>query len=420
MKKILVFPCGTEIGLAIYRSFKYSSYFKIYGASSIPDHGRFVYQNYIEQIPFIDSDDFIVEINKIIDQYKIDILFPAHDSVVLKCAKFAEQLHCKILSSPLQTCEIARSKLLTYKFFHDKISVPEVYNLSNLPNKFPLFLKPEIGQGAKGCIKACNKQDIVNALKKDPSLLILEYLPGKEYTIDCFTDYSGNLVYCQGRERARILNGISANTFSVNNKYFKLIAEKINNSLPLRGAWFFQVKENSNGILSLLEFAPRIAGTMEFNRLQGVNLPLIWCFAALGYQVKILKNNYQIQLDRALSNSYKILLDYDEIYTDFDDCLVTNNSINYKIIAFLYKQINLGKKITLITKHDGQIAPTLKKYRISEIFDEIIHLKRSDNKYCFIKNTKSIFIDDSFAEREEVSKKLGINVFSPDMIDDLL
>jgi hypothetical protein len=56
------------------------------------------------------------------------------------------------------------------------------------------------------------------------------------------------------------------------------LANKINKKLHFRGVWFFQVKENINGDLSLLEIAPRVAGTMALSRLKGVNLPLMSLF----------------------------------------------------------------------------------------------------------------------------------------------
>ena len=42
MKNILVFPCGSEIALEIYRSLRYSTHFKLIGANSLDDHGKFV------------------------------------------------------------------------------------------------------------------------------------------------------------------------------------------------------------------------------------------------------------------------------------------------------------------------------------------------------------------------------------------
>jgi len=64
--------------------------------------------------------------------------------------------------------------------------------------------------------------------------------------------------------------------------------------------WFFQVKENKEGELALLEVAPRVAGTMSMSRMLGVNLPLLSLFSFMGYEVNILKNNFGIEVDRSL------------------------------------------------------------------------------------------------------------------------
>lgn len=78
---------------------------------------------------------------------------------------------------------------------------------------------------------------------------------------------------------------------------------------------------------------------------------------------------------------------------------------------------NAGKKIHLITKHDGDLLASLDDFKICHgIFDEIIHIKKSDDKADYINNVSSIFIDDSFNERRNVSRKLGIPSFSVDVV----
>ena len=75
-KNILIFPCGSEIGLEINRALANDIHFEMFGASSLPDHGKFVYKNYIEDVPFVDKANFIDGINKICEKYKIDYIFP--------------------------------------------------------------------------------------------------------------------------------------------------------------------------------------------------------------------------------------------------------------------------------------------------------------------------------------------------------
>jgi hypothetical protein len=53
MKKILVFPCGSEIALEVHRALKDQKDIELIGASSVDDHGKFVFDNYIGGIPMI-------------------------------------------------------------------------------------------------------------------------------------------------------------------------------------------------------------------------------------------------------------------------------------------------------------------------------------------------------------------------------
>lgn len=419
MKRVLVFPCGSEIGLEIYRSLKYSKEFELYGGNSVEDHGMYVYENYISDIPFVDDEQFVEKINEIIKKYNIDYIIPAHDSVVLKLAQNSELVNAKIVTSDKYTCEICRSKKKTYEKFSGIIPIPKMYNKSEIRDSdFPLFLKPDVGQGSKGTKKVNSVIELESNYEQDK--LILEYLPGKEYTIDCFTSYDGRLLYCNGRERKRISNGISVNTVEVINKTFEELANKINDTLCFSGAWFFQVKERINGELVLMEIAPRIAGTMELQRAYGINLPLVSLYNADEKDIALIKNKYNVILDRALESKFKLSYEYKNVYIDLDDTLIVNDEVNYMVVAFLYKCLNENKKIFLITRHRVDPIETLNKYKIYNLFDKIIHIGKDDNKSQYIEGKDSIFIDDSFSERKEVYDNKNIPVFDVNMIDVLL
>ena len=420
MKNVLVFPCGSEIGLEINRSLAYSKHFTLYGGNSVDDHGRFVYQNYISGIPFVDKANFIKEINKIVELHKIDFIIPAHDSVLLKMAENQGLIKAVVVTSCVETCEICRSKKKTYDFFNNIIPTPIIYNIEQKIN-FPVFLKPEVGQGTKGVYKANTKKEIDFYFRKDPTLLILEFLPGKEYTVDCFTDKNGNLLFAEGRARRRISNGISVNSKPIKNFSFQRFARIINEKLSFRGAWFYQVKERSNGEIVLMEIAPRIAGTMALYRVLGINFVQLSLFDRMGEDISILKNKFDIEIDRALFARFSFKKHFSYIYIDLDDTIICDNKINTDVIKFLYQAKNMGKKIILLSKHKEDIKKTLSKFAISDLlFDKIISIKENQNKVNYIKKINSIFIDDSFDERKAVFDELNIPVFSLDSIEALL
>jgi predicted ATP-grasp superfamily ATP-dependent carboligase len=422
-KNILVFPCGSEIGLEIHKSLAYSTHFNLIGASSVDDHGKYVYRQYIGGFPSVDASNFTAKLNEAVKKYEIDFLFPAHDSVLLKLAqdKAAGQLACEVVTSPVATCEVARMKSKTYEALGKEVPVPRSYSPKELTkNDFPVFLKPDVGQGSKGTQLAKDFAEVEFYLKKDPTLIILEYLPGKEYTVDCFTDKHGKLVFCAGRERIRISNGISVHAVNVKNDQFRSFADKINKKLKFKGVWFFQVKERESGELVLMEIAPRVAGTMGLVRCKGVNLVLLSLFDALGYDIEIFENDYGIVIDRALQNRYKIDIKYSHVYLDFDDLVVIENNINPAVMAFVFQCLNKGTKVHLLTRHKSDIDASLKKYRLSGIFDKQILVKQGEEKCDFIKEERAIFIDDSFAERQKVHKSCQIPTFDSHMLEALM
>ena len=181
------------------------------------------------------------------------------------------------------------------------------------------------------------------------------------------------------------------------------------------------MKEDKNHIPKLLEVAARLGGSSSLCRAKGVNFPMLTLFDAFGYDVEVNENNYKVELDRALSNKYKIEnFFYSTIYIDYDDCILLENKINHQIISFLFKALNENKNIVLITRHSGDLIESLNKYKISNLFDTIHHLKNNEKKSLFIDCKNSIFIDDSFKERNDISKTHNIPVFSPNMIEVLL
>jgi hypothetical protein len=422
-KNILVFPCGSEIGLDIYSSVCYSTYFHLIGGSSVDDHGKFVYEDYIPDIPFANSPEFIPSLARIVKERSIDAIYPAMDLVITILKEHESELGCRVIASPVETTEICLSKDLTYKKLDGSIRIPKVYNSNEIPvDEFPVFAKPKIGYGAKGTKKLNNQEEVDNFIIGKKDILIVEYLPGEEFTVDCFTDKDGNLLYSAARKRNRIKDGISVNTFFVEEQQeFNLIAEIINSKIKFRGAWFYQVKRDRNGQLCLLEIASRLGGSSLLSRAVGVNFALLSLFDAFNYKVGVFKNDYKVELDRALENKYKTDLQFDSVYCDYDDCLILNKkNVNVQLVGFLYKCINEGKKIVLLSKHDGDLNQELKVFRLDHLFDEVLHIDQQANKADYIDSIRAIFIDDSNAERLNIKTRLNIPVFSPDMIDVLI
>jgi len=98
-KRILVFPCGSEIGLEIHRSLRYSTHFDLVGGSSVNDHGRFIFEEYVDGLPFHNQLGFEQKIAAVVQDYRIDAIYPTMDAVAETLQHLVDKLPCKVIGS---------------------------------------------------------------------------------------------------------------------------------------------------------------------------------------------------------------------------------------------------------------------------------------------------------------------------------
>ena len=412
-KNILVFPSASNLAIEIYYSLSKDKNINLIGCSSLENEITKIFDANVKIKRFMHENGFVEELNKLIKKHKIDLIYPLSDDVNLYFSKNINNFKCGIITSCYETNLILRSKYKTYKYFENAINVPKVYENKDKINKFPVFIKPDEGSSSKDCYIVESKKELELLLKKVKNPLIVEYLSGQEFTVDCFTDFNGHLLFAQPRLRIFKSLGASSYTRILPNQELKNWAFKINEKIKFNGAWFFQTKINSKGDQTLLEIAPRIGASCGINRFNDVNFPMLNIFNHYKIPISIDSNNFYITGYRYLN--YKFDFDfkfYKNIYIDFDDTLFINKKLNYDLISFIVKCINHKINVILISKHDGNLNKKIKKLRIKNLFDEIIHLKKNEDKSSYMKKN-SILIDDSFSERKKVKQK-GFHAFPPE------
>jgi hypothetical protein len=425
LTNVLLYPSGSLVAQEIYDSLKYIRNIKIYGTDFDQTNFSFYYmENYIEGCPFIrDEENAIKFLKKIIVENNIQVIFPCFDSAILLLKKFEDYLNVNIIAPDLDVIKICNSKLETYNQLKEYINTPKMYKNTDKRITFPVYSKPIIGYGSRDHKIINNVNDLQNIDIENN--LILEYLSGDEFTIDCFSNFKGELLYFQPRKRIKTSNGmcILGKTVDIDVKKF---AETINNKIKMSGAWFFQVKYNDNNELKLLEIACRIPGAMCINRVKGINFPYLSILNSQKIDVNpILYNDMQIICHKVYTNKYYNTFIYNEVFCDLDDTIIINGKINCQLISFLFSCLNKNIKINLITRNKNP-QEILDKYRLN-IFDRIISISDikisgyyEDKKSNYIQNINAIFIDDSFIERQDVKNKCDILCFSPSEIELLL
>src|SRR5690606_31699328 len=190
-KNILIYPCGADNAIEIYESLRYSIHLNVYGANSQNSIADLILENPVIKLPNINEDGFIEKLNEVISKYEIDLIFPTHDDVVYFFSKKSHEIKTPIIGCDEMINEIARYKSKTYHYFHNNSFNPTVYHSIEEITEYPVFCKPNKGHGSIGAFKINTESELKNALSD--TNVITEFLPGAEYTVDCFSDKNNEL-----------------------------------------------------------------------------------------------------------------------------------------------------------------------------------------------------------------------------------
>ncbi|MCF0132357.1 MAG: ATP-grasp domain-containing protein [Blautia sp.] len=419
MRNVMIFSGGSYPGIEVYYALKDSVVFHPIMASSYVDHSAFVTMDYLDDLPFTYEEDFVERLNKILIEREVEFIIPTHDTIAMVLMENAEKIEATVVCSPKETAELCRYKSKTYEALTGSEFVPKLYTEIREDICYPLFAKPDDGQGSVGAKQIHTREELAEALDNGDNV-VCEYLPGEEYTIDCFTNKNGELLFMNPRRRSRIQYGISANASYVENEEpFQKLAQDVNSRIRFRGYWFIQVKEDVNGNLKLLELCTRFSGTFNHSQGYGVNLPLLAVSDFADMDVTLTKNNYKVTTDKTFIDRYRIDYAYDRVYIDYDDTITSNHgeTVNPFVMAYLYQCKNLGKEIVLLTRHSDSKNNTLAEDMIrlaipEKIFDKILDFPWGEDKTAYIETDKpGIFIDNSFGERKKVFDRFGMPVF---------
>jgi carbamoyl-phosphate synthase large subunit len=420
--RVLVFPGGMENGLEIRESLQYAKEVELVSASSdMGNHAPYAFRAH-RVVRDVRTSGWLDDLNTVVRELGVDWIYPANSFVIDALDAVRDELACRVVLPSREVLAVTRSKRRTIACLREVLPVPAVYaTVEEIPN-FPVFAKPDRGYGAQG---ARVLDDVTQARSVNFTTdVVQELLPGREYTVDCFTSRHGALLFAGARERSRVRMATAMHAESVTPELqarLRGYAERILTRIPITGAWFFQVKEDAQGICRLLEIDVRIAGTMAYHRCQGVNFPLLTLFDHMGEDVQVMPHALRYSLDRSLRNRYLVDVTYDTVYVDLDDTILVHGALNLRMISYLYQCVNTGRRLVLVSKHtvadrDGLLA----RWRLDTLFDDVIWLDESQSKADVIRPAGAIFIDDSFSQRREVAQRHGIPTFDPSMIEMLL
>ncbi|HUJ47937.1 MAG TPA: ATP-grasp domain-containing protein [Rhizomicrobium sp.] len=230
-------------------------------------------------IPRGDTPELVPALYRICQEGGIEALLPTVDAELAPVAAARDEFQSigvALPISPVECLRICRDKLLLMEAVQGKVPIPDNEPLTEAVaarvDSFPRFAKPREGAGSRGTARIDSKADL-DKQPKDGSVMLQEYLPGEEYSVDVYVRRDGRVIAAVPRERMKIDSGIAVASRTINVPELIGPAVRTAEIIGIRGTANVQFKRAADGVFKLLEVNPRFPGTLPLTGAAGVDMP---------------------------------------------------------------------------------------------------------------------------------------------------
>jgi len=333
---VLLSASGSSIIPGIIKCFKNNGErdIRLVGMDMVDDPTCKYFVDSFYKVPAATTPDYCDIVLDICQKEKVDIYFPnisAEVSAVIRRKSDFEAMGVKLSISNQNSIDIANNKLNTYNYLSRMgIPVPKYYPIHSI-NDFmigcsvmgypdePVCIKIVNESGSRGVRIIDDKKskyelfarekpssffisykDMLGILNEQETLdemMLVEYMPGIEYTVDLLADH-GKVLYEVGRENVVSLMSIAQESIVSFDRGAYEIAEKIVNKLAIDGNFGFDFMRDKNGVANLMDINPRITATVSVIAVAGVNLPYLRVKQLLGEKLPNCRVDYGTRLKR--------------------------------------------------------------------------------------------------------------------------
>ena len=256
-------------------------------------------------VPPGEAANYIASIKAICQRERVTTLIPQYGDELVPLSRnipLFDSLGVKVIITPdVEKLSIANNKTALFNYFAGSSFVPQYRCVSTLegmeaallelgyPDK-AVCMKPALSEGSKGFrIITAERADILNErpgtakigwkilrghleqYNEIPDIIIMEYLPGIEYSVDC-VGKEGETIVCIPRQRVETALGMAVESIIEKNDEIIDVSKKIIKDLNLSYNINIQFKYSREGKPMLVEINPRVAGSLVANLGAGVNM----------------------------------------------------------------------------------------------------------------------------------------------------
>jgi len=247
------------------------------------------------------SSEYFEFILKNAHKFNVKLILPTRNGELeffsVKAPDFEEEDIIVPISEP-STIRTCLDKVSFAKWIEkNNYKTPNILDPSNISeiNNEQLFVKPRFGAGSTWAMKI-RANNTLDLLKINPDLIIQEFIPGREITMDVFSSLNSQVLSIVPRERICIVRGETHVGKTINNE--KIIKEtlEISNKLNLKGPSTFQCIIDENKEIFWIEVNPRIGGAAALGFEAGNQTPENIVRLAAGKKIISTLRDYLVNL----------------------------------------------------------------------------------------------------------------------------
>jgi carbamoyl-phosphate synthase large subunit len=227
-------------------------------------------------VPKASDPAFYAAVTQLIADERVDIIFPTSGFDIFEYSRHKAELErggVVVAMSDVDAMTICADKWQFYLKTHGVFPLPETSRDLAHWQVFPCFVKPMLGKGSRDSYRCKQRDELRFHASQVPDLIVQEYLPGEEYTVDVLSDLEGTPRLAIPRIRLETKEGISTKGKVLKDGEIEGLCLEMARHLGLKGPTCMQLKRDGAGALKFLEVNPRIGGGMMFTTLAGINIP---------------------------------------------------------------------------------------------------------------------------------------------------
>jgi len=280
VKNVLVTAAGGGAGINALRLLVKYDQLRLFATDIDPHSSGQIFANEFRTMAsFASRNQYEKDLLKMIDEWSIDYIIPTLQEELEDINNITKNTKAQVILSDFETVSLCCNKIDFYRWVRENLPEFSVgfhilgdSYLWDVDDIF-LFLKPIKGRGSTGCRRIAKYEipKYCNAFWNYRDYLVMEDLPGKEYTVDCYVSKGGYVPYIVPRERIQTMDGVSLKGRTLRDNRIIDATQKIIDKLKFRGPICIQWKEDKEGNLKILEINPRLSGGHMITVASGAN-----------------------------------------------------------------------------------------------------------------------------------------------------